>query len=264
MKIAIHQSAICFEDKKVNLSNAREVIQTASQEKANIIVFPEMSFTGFSMNVAHIGENEDETMQMMKELAEQFHISIGFGWVKLVESEKSVKGENHYSIVSPKKELIFDYVKCHPFSYAHENLYYVPGRQVSFCQIDNFTVSVAICYDLRFPELFQIESKTAQLILVPANWPESRSHHWRTLLEARAIENQCYIVGINCRGIMDEQTYSGDSCIINPNGEVLFHMSIQDELGIYEITNNVASYQTSFPMKQDRREAFYQSLIMND
>ena len=263
MKIAIHQSAICFENKRLNLMKAQEAVKIASKEKASIIVFPEMSFTGFSMNVAHTGEAKAETIQTMMEMAEEFQITIGFGWVKLVASGATMKGENHYSIVSPKKEILLDYVKCHPFSYAHEDVYFVPGDQVSFCQIDDFTVSVAICYDLRFPELFQIESKTAQLILVPANWPESRSKHWRTLLEARAIENQCYIVGINCRGVMEEQTYVGDSCIINPDGEVLIHMSSDKELAIYEITNNVNSYQKNFPMKQDRREAFYQSLTIN-
>lgn len=264
MKIAIHQSTICFEHKEMNISNAEEAIKTASRERANLIVFPEMSFTGFSMNIERTGENEPETVSIMMQMAEKYQINIGFGWVKLVTLSEVLKGENHYTIVSPGREILLDYVKCHPFSYAKEDKYFVSGNQISFCKIDDFIVSVAICYDLRFPELFQMESKTAQLILVPANWPEARRDHWRALLKARAIENQCYIVGVNCTGRIQDQTYVGDSCIINPNGEMILEMSAEHELGMYEIKNNVAWYQDSFPMKSDRRESFYQYLSMKD
>ena len=248
----------------MNISNAKEAIEVASKKRADLIVFPEMSFTGFSMNIDRTGEAKHETIEVMMQMSEKYQINIGFGWVKLVTFSEAIKGENHYTMVSPKKEILLDYVKCHPFSYAKEDKYFVSGNHISFCKIDDFIVSVAICYDLRFPELFQMESKAAQMILVPANWPEARRDHWRALLKARAIENQCYIVGVNCTGRMQEQTYVGDSCIINPNGEVLLEMSAEHELGIYEIINNVAWYQDNFPTKSDRRESIYQYLSMKD
>ncbi len=108
----------------------------------------------------------------------------------------------------------------------------------------------------------KIPSFTAHVILLPADWPAKRSHHWKTLLQARAIENQVYILAVNCVGQIDDLYYSGDSCVINPNGEVLQMLSDEEGLVIFELTDDVEEYRKAFPVKQDRRPELYARLFI--
>lgn len=128
-------------------------------------------------------------------------------------------------------------------------------------------MGVQICYDLRFPEPFQILSKKADLILVPANWPAARSGHWKSLLKARAIENMVYVAGINCAGEMEKQFYSGDSRLYAPDGTKLKKETVrlleycaEERVMIYDLQNDVHRYRECFPVKEDRREILYQRL----
>lgn len=262
MKIAIHQTKIVFEDKEKNYNTAKKAIQLASKYHVNFIVFPEMSFTGFSMNVNKVGEESQETIQYIKKIAVENRISIGFGWVKKIEEQNKVIGENHYSIINQNGQVISDYIKCHPFSYAQEDEYYLKGTQITYCEMNEFHVSSTICYDLRFPELYQAISKKSDLILVPANWPMSRRSQWITLLQARAIENQCYIIGANCCGEINGLTYSGDSCIIHPSGKII-ETTEDNDLLMADIINDVVTIRSEFPVRKDRRETFYQNLYTN-
>lgn len=123
--------------------------------------------------------------------------------------------------------------------------------------LDGIPFGLSICYDLRFPELYQQLSKEAHVILVPANWPVGRRSHWRTLLTARAIENQSYMIGINCYGNQGELYYSGNSSAVMPNGEVLFDITDKEEMRIFELTDDVPLYRKQFPTKADRRPELY-------
>jgi predicted amidohydrolase len=154
-----------------------------------------------------------------------------------------------------------DYIKIHPFSFAGEDKYFKGGEKLSTCSIEGFETGVAICYDLRFPELFIKLSEKAELIIVPANWPAARSLHWKTLLRARAIENQCYVAGVNCSGDMDGQTYSGDSAIYSPEGEMLtpvetITINETDKVYIYDIVNDVQEIRDGFPVRNDRKKGW--------
>lgn len=257
MKLAIFQAEIEFEDKGTNYRKAEKAIVNAKGMEADLIAFPEMSFTGFSMNVESTGEETLETIDFVMKLCRKYQIAIAFGWVKKLGNSEIGSAENHYTLISREGKILMDYVKCHPFSYAGEDKFFCSGNQICTCKIQDFVISAAICYDLRFPELFQIESKTAQMILVPANWPESRREHWRTLLRARAIENQCYIIGINCTGKMNGLSYSGDSCAIDPNGNVISELKEIEGMLLVELENHVDRIREQFPIKQDRREEFY-------
>jgi predicted amidohydrolase len=200
----------------------------------------------------------------------EYGVSIGTGWVKnpapdVNETEKNdgensdILCENHYSIISQNGKLLLDYIKIHPFSFAGEDKYFKGGEKLSTCGIEGFETGVAICYDLRFPELFIKLSEKAELIIVPANWPAARSLHWKTLLRARAIENQCYVAGVNCSGDMDGQTYSGDSAIYSPEGEMLtpvetITINETDKVYIYDIVNDVQEIRDGFPVRNDRKK----------
>ncbi|MDR1156767.1 MAG: carbon-nitrogen family hydrolase [Oscillospiraceae bacterium] len=252
MRIAICQTDIIFENKQSNYQKAQEVIKKAIYNAADLILFPEMSFTGFSMNTEKTSEHNlyERVLSWMdsKELA------IGFGWVK----RNRDLAENHYTVLHASGVILSDYVKIHPFSFAKEDQSFVAGEKLCFFQLQNYVFSTAICYDLRFPELFQIMSKKASFIIVAANWPKVRIAHWNCLLRARAIENQCYILGVNCIGEQGHVCYSGDSAVINPNGETVTAQQHQDGAMLFDLYDNVEDYRLKFPFKQDRREDLYQ------
>lgn len=257
MKIALCQMDIIWEDKKENYKKAEMFIKKAACKGVSLICFPEMSFTGFSMNINYTKDKNSETINLMKKYSQENQIAIGFGWVK----ENGNKGENHYTIVSKYGEIISDYIKIHPFSYSEEDLYFCSGEEVRKFNIDNINFSTFICYDLRFPEIFQSVSNEVSVIIVPANWPESRKEHWRCLLKARAIENMVYILGVNCVGEKNGIIYSGDSCIINPNGIVLEEVSYKEELMIYDLNDDVKEFRNLFPTKDDRKTELYKRLL---
>jgi omega-amidase len=262
LKIALGQMDITWLDKEKNKENCLRFLERASTLNYDLILFPEMSLTGFSMNVSLIGEVKDETLDWFKEMALKYSINIGFGYV---EKNKD-KGKNIFTIVSKDAKVLSRYVKIHPFSYSGEDKMYDSGYEIILTKIKDFNISTFICYDLRFPEPFQIASKEATLIFVIANWPKSRREHWITLLKARAIENQCYIAAINRVGFDGEKIeYGGDSMIIGPSGDVISKadqafkgLASLDSLITGEVDiEEVIKLRTGFKLKEDRKEEFY-------
>lgn len=253
MNIAVCQYHIQWENKELNIKQAESYIAEAKEKGAELIVFPEMSFTGFSMNLPAVEEVDTYTIDRMKQLSTRYHICIGFGWVK----KGNLAAENHYTIVDFNGNSLSDYIKMHPFSYGNEDKYFTPGDQLSFCQIGDQMVSTFICYDLRFPEIFQAASRQASVLLVAANWAAARKDHFLTLIKARAIENQCYVVACNCVGDMQGEYYSGNSSIIAPDGKVIETLEHKEGLLMAELSINVNEYRKGFSVKTDRREELY-------
>jgi len=284
MIVGLAQTYIEWENKNANLDKIKlclEKFVTVCKEKNvlstdNIIFFPEMSLTGFSMNTDATAESDKETVHEIEHLSKEYGISVGIGWVK----RKKIRCENHYSIITPQMGEILDYAKMHPFSYGGEDEFFLGGDSLDICCFDKFKIGTAICYDLRFPEIFQILSENADFIVIPANWPKARREHWITLLRARAIENQCFIAGINCCGNINNIEYSGDSCMFGPDGAMLSTMDIielyksgndesksgadfniiNEQILIYDINNSVDIVRESFPVKRDRRKDLYRKL----
>lgn len=252
MRIAVYQMGITWENKNRNYLKVKRLLE-ACKKKNDILLLPEMSFTGFSMNTDITKESNLETLGRMTEYARQFQIAIGFGWVK----DCGEKSENHYTIIDKAGETVSDYVKIHPFSFSGENQKFQAGNCISSFKFMDTRFASFICYDLRFPEIFQIASKSAHVILVPANWPQKRRNHWRCLLQARAIENQVYIIAINCVGEIGGLIYSGDSCVINPDGEILLEISNREGVLEYELLDDVDDFRNSFQLKKDRRVELY-------
>jgi omega-amidase len=262
MKIALAQTDIFWEDKNKNRENYLKLIIKASQHGADLILFPEMSLTGFSMNVSDISEETNlhsKTIEWFKSQAIANNINIGFGYVE--KSLYDIKGKNNYCVAATDGTVLSLYSKIHPFSYGLESKFYIGGDDIPYFKLKDFAITTFICYDLRFPEIFQAASKKANLITVAANWPKSRREHWITLLKARAIENQCFIAGVNRVGIGDNIEYSGDSLLIDPLGNVLLQGSDKEELLIHDIdVDEVYKARESFGLKNDRREDLYYSL----
>ena len=248
---------IAFEEKEYNLKRAKEFIKQAAREKADIILFPEMSFTGFSMDVERMGETDDYTKAQISQAARANGIAVGFGVTLINEG----KGENHYIICNKDGEPVSDYIKLHSFSIGGELKQFRKGSKLARTSLCGHSISTFICYDLRFPEIFRAAADESSIITVAANWPKSRRMHWKSLLRARAIENQSYIIGINCTGKQGEIEYGGESSVISPSGELMYEAGEAEELFYCEIPDNVDEIRKNFPVLEDRRAEFYRSII---
>lgn len=256
IRIALAQTTIIWEDKDRNFKKAEEQIKDAVNHNTEAIFFPEMSFTGFSMNTDATKESGDETVRHMQSIAGQYRMAIGFGWVR----DCGRKCENHYTVVDRSGKIISDYVKIHPFSYSGEDLRFQGGTALSYFSLNEIVCSTFICYDLRFPEIFQAASKKAHAIVVPANWPAKRRDHWQTLLRARAVENQVYILAVNCTGDIGGIRYAGDSCVIDPDGVVRSVLYDSEGILYFELADDAGEVRRGFPVKRDRRGELYKSL----
>ncbi len=253
INIALAQTNIVWEDKEKNIQRAESCIKQAAERGADAVFFPEMSFTGFSMNTELTGESDGSTVDFVCWFAREYRISVGFGWVK----NCGEKAENHYTVADKTGAVISDYAKLHPFSYSGEDKKFKGGEKLGFFELNGITFSSFICYDLRFPEIFQAASKRASVIIVPANWPAKRREHWKTLLRARAIENQTYVLAVNCVGEIGGIEYAGDSMVINPNGDIQAFTSLREDMLYYDLADDADAFRAAFPTKADRREELY-------
>lgn len=258
MRIALGQLEMCWEDKSASLKKVEEFIRQAAAQQGEMILFPEMSLTGFSMDLNKIGEVPDhsETVLQMQKLALKYRIAIGFGWAALPEAGQK-KGTNRFTLVDEQGQIIGQYTKLHPFRYGGESDIYQGGNKLVCVPYKGHVVGLFICYDLRFPEIFQAASQKADVMIVIADWPASRRDHWLTLLKARAIENQAYVAGINCVGSLGGLEYSGDSSIIAPDGTILATSHGQESVTVCDIGEDVWSLRRHFPTKADRRNDLY-------
>lgn len=250
---------IVWEDKERNLVKVERFVKEAADGKVELLLFPEMTLTGFSMNTAETAEEGRESVKSISELAARFNVNIGFGWA---ESVSGGMARNHYTVVSSAGDELSDYVKIHPFSYGEENRYFTPGDKIRVFSTGVFEISTFICYDLRFPEIFQAASSKAGLIIVAANWPAARKEHWRVLLQARAVENQAFIAGVNCVGDKGGQYYSGNTMLLDPQGNILKELDGVEDMIEAEIDMDaVKRYRETFPQKKDRKNDFYKSIL---
>lgn len=249
---------MAWEDKELSLQKVRKLTAQAAAGEADLIVFPEMSLTGFSMDIDRIGEDPDqpESVERMGRIAGEYHIAIGFGWAALPETGQA-KGTNRFTVLDAEGKVLGEYSKLHPFRYGGETDIYQGGDRLVTVPFMGHTIGLFVCYDLRFPEIFELVSEQADVMLVIADWPASRADHWLTLLKARAIENQSYMAGVNCTGRLNGLDYSGDSAVFDPLGNLLGTLHGQEGIVICEIGHDVQALRQKFQMKQDRRNEFY-------
>lgn len=222
MNILCCQLDIVWENKPANRERVRALLSAAAPPEGTLIVLPEMFATGFSMNVAGIAENPQtrETEAFLGEMARAHNCYLLGG---VVSRGADGRGRNEAVLFGPDgAEAAPRYTKMHPFTLGGESDHYAAGVCPSLWKIHGFSVAPFICYDLRFPEIFRCAaSEGAEIIVVIANWPVARVHHWVTLLTARAIENQAYVIGVNRSGNDPTLQYPGRSLIIGPGGEIL-------------------------------------------
>jgi omega-amidase len=247
------QTNLHWEDKAANLSMLEEKIKQR-QEHTEIVILPEMFTTGFSMNPSAFAENmEDETVKWMQRIAAEEKIIL-MGSIIIGEENKFY---NRLIWMLPNGQY-GKYDKRHLFGFAKEDQHYSAGNKRLIAQAKGWKINVQVCYDLRFPIWARqqpTENGDAEfdILIYVANWPERRSHAWKTLLCARAIENQCYVIGVNRVGDDGNNIYhSGNSMVVDPLGQVLYHKA--DEEDIFTITLNkekLNEVRERFPFLKD-------------
>jgi len=252
LTITTIQTKLFWEDKKANLEMFQQKIESIS-EKTEVVILPEMFTTGFSMKPETLAEKMDgETVQWMKKIAAQKKIIL----TGSIIIEDKGNYFNRLIWMLPNGELAF-YDKRHLFAFAGEHSHYSGGNKKLIASVNGWKINLQVCYDLRFPVWARQTPDNSELkydlLVNVANWPEKRNTAWKTLLQARAIENQCFVVGVNrVGGDGNKINYSGDSMVIDPLGEILYQK--ENEEDIFTITldkKRVEETRNHFPFWRD-------------
>jgi omega-amidase len=261
MKIASAQIACNVGDISANIRKVRELTTRAKSAGAELIVFPEMTDTGYVMSVIkeQAAPRTEGAVPRLEQLAQELSIAIVCG-----VSER--EGESIYNsqvVIGADGEIIASYRKTHLFSPAPigENKCFQPGNEVVSCKIDNLVCGLSICYDLRFPELYRKLScdHGANLLINSTAWPFPRLDHLRSLVVARAIENQSYFILSNRVGTDNAITFCGSSMIVDPYGVTIASASVDREELIYaDVTREIVDLvRNKMPALSDRRRDLY-------
>ena len=252
LTITTIQTALHWENKALNLAMLENKISNI-KEKTEIVVLPEMFTTGFSMRPENLGETMDgETVQWMKRISKEKKVILT-GSIIIKENGNYY---NRLIWMLPNGQCgIYD--KRHRFAYAGEDEQFSSGTKRLIASVKGWKINLLVCYDLRFPVWARQQGQPGELeydlLIYVANWPDRRIHAWKTLLQARAIENQCYVAGVNRVGDDGNNIhYSGESMIVDPMGGVLY-TKIEEE-DVFTITldrDHLNSIREKFPFWRD-------------
>ena len=254
MKVAAIQHDIVWLDRDANFSRLEPRILEAARQGARLIVLSEMFSTGFAMGeewAAKLPEPRDgASSQFLRTMALASGAWIAGSCPELADGE--TLPANTLVIAGPNGE-VHRYEKIHPFTYGGEDKFFRAGKRALTIDIEGVSVSAFVCYDLRFADHFWSLAEQTDLFIVPANWPASRGAHWTTLLDARAIENQAYVLGVNRVGSGGNLVYGGGSRVVGPFGEILAEAGDHEETLFAEVSPlHVREIRGKFPFLRDR------------
>jgi omega-amidase len=248
LKITIFQGYLFWENTDKNLQNIALRL-SAIREKTELIILPEMFNTGFSMDAEKLAEPMGgKTMQWMHKIAKQYNCVIT-GSLTIKDS-----GKFYNRLIWMRPDGTHEhYDKRHLFTLAKEQETYTAGTEKLIVDLKGWKICPVICYDLRFPVWLRNVGGEYDLLIVVANWPERRALHWRTLLPARAVENQSYVIGVNRVGHDGYEVYhSGDSTCISPMGEVIYYKRDEEDLYTFTISGSEPTKtRRALPFLQD-------------
>lgn len=249
LKVATIQSSLHWENPEANLHHFAQHINQL-QQQADLIVLPEMFTTGFSMNTALAETPDGEAMRWMHQMAEEQQAAV---CGSLMMHTKHQDVYNRLVWMNPSGTYHY-YNKRHLFSIGQEHLHYKAGTEKTIVQLGNFRIQLLVCYDLRFPVwIRRSKQEDYDAIVIVANWPERRAEHWKALLRARAIENQCYVVAVNRVGLDGNGVnHSGDTSIIDPMGQVVYTKAHEAETHVHTLDlEAVTRYRSEFGVFND-------------
>lgn len=259
MKVGLVQFDSVWQDSYANIEKLTEILQASQCSKNfDLLVLPETFHAGFSMNPSTFAESlEGEISQALSKLAKTYEVNLVAG-VAQKQIRQNCEGQraqyfNRALCFNSQGDVTGSYSKQKLFSYAGENQVFQAGFKPKVIQINGQPFALFICYDLRFPELFREVAREVKGFIIIANWPSSRQVHWETLLKARAIENQCFVIAVNRIGKDDNGlSYAGGSMVVSPLGEVLAYGEPQQTMIEAQIdTNEVEEVRKQFPFLDD-------------
>jgi len=240
-----------WEDKEANKQKLNSLLQNEVND-IDLLIFPEMTLTGFTMRSKKYSEKiEGESFIYFSALAKKFNCDVIAGIIEhssgkyfntLIHIDKSGKLKNHYH-------------KIHPFTFSTEDKHFSAGEKPIVTEVNGWKTGLSICYDLRFPELYRFYAKQrVDLIIDIANWPDTRIEHWLSLLKARAIENQCYVVGVNRVGDAQGLNYNGFTSIYDPMGKTIASVENEERIVLAKIEKvEVEEVRKKLPFLEDIR-----------
>jgi len=264
LTVTLIQTDLHWENKKANLEMLQHKIESI-KEKTEVVILPEMFTTGFSMKPGIFAEKMDgETVQWMRKIAAERKIILT-GSVMIEDPSSNAQDVGKYFNrliwMLPTGEYgVYD--KRHLFAFADEHKHYSPGNKKLIASVKGWKINLQVCYDLRFPvwarqsqPYFGEAGRDPEydLIINVANWPDKRSLAWKTLLQARAIENQCFVIGVNRVGEDGEKIfYNGDSSIIDPLGEIIYQKNKDEDIFTYTLQKEkISETRSQFPFWRD-------------
>ena len=246
LKITLIQPDLIWESKPANLAKISGLIDDL--ESTDLIVLPEMFATGFSMNVKELAEEMNgPTVQWMMQQASRLNVAIAGSLI--IREKKAVY--NRLILVSPDQTFQC-YDKRHLFSMGEEHLHFSSGNKRITANLKGWKIRLLICYDLRFP-VWSRNHDDYDLLLYAANWPSARHHVWKNLLVARALENQCYCIGVNRIGNDGiGLLYLGDSAFISPRGDASW-LGDNETVRTFTLSReDLLSFRQKFPLLPGR------------
>lgn len=255
VRVALVQMGIALGNPRGNYQTVTRL--TEALKPTDIILLPELWSTGYDLiNAARLAESDNGfTVQFMQELAQEHNAYVG-GSI-LMQRQHGVC--NTFVLVSPQGIVTATYDKAHLFRLMQEDVYLSSGQQLVSTQTEFGPAGLAICYDLRFPEIFRRYADVpVDFTFLVAEWPLPRIEHWRTLIRARAIENQCYMLACNRVGKDTNNTFFGHSMVVDPWGEILLEADTTEGVFAVEVdTASIDAARAKIPVLTDRRKELY-------
>ncbi|MBX3357718.1 MAG: hypothetical protein KF745_04745 [Phycisphaeraceae bacterium] len=255
------QFDISWENKQANYAKVRTLLESSGIAPGDLVVLPELFDTGFSLNLNITADSDGRTLAFLRELSAGLRITLQ-GARTVIGSDG--RGRNRATITGPDGAVLAEYDKVHPFTFGREAEFFTGGDEVITFPwtpapagpvADSTIICPAICYDLRFPELFRIGlARGAEIFTIGANWPAARAEHRRALCIARAIENQACVLAVNRIGSDPNLAYAGGTLVVGPKGEVVAEMG--EEQGVLSVDLDLAAlrqWRATFPAWRDRR-----------
>ncbi|MFM8481752.1 MAG: carbon-nitrogen family hydrolase [Actinomycetota bacterium] len=257
MKFALVQHDIVWCERQENFARLAPKIESAAADGAGLVLLSETFSTGFAVEDDRFAEPEGgPSSRFLAEMARTHGVWVGGSCPEIptdTDGGADRRPANTF-VLCGADGTVHRYRKIHPFTFGGEDRHVRPGAELVTVNIDGLQCSLFVCYDLRFADEFWQVARDTDVYLVPANWPDSRREHWMTLLRARAIENQAFVVGCNRVGRGGQLTYCGDSRIIGPFGEEIAVAGDGECTITAEITaEHVAATRDRFRFLQDRR-----------
>ena len=255
MRIAAIQHDITWCDRTATFARVAPLVEAAVVAGARLVLLPEMFSTGFAVGEEIAEPEGGPSAAFLVEQAVRHGVWVGGSCPELPHPADGDPRPYNSFVVAAPDGTTHRYRKIHPFTFAGEERHFRGGDQWVTFDVEGLRVSLFVCYDLRFADEFWALAPETDVYLVPASWPEARRHHWRSLLVARAIENQAYVVGCNRVGSGGGLDYAGDSAIIDPLGEVLASAAHTESVLLAEVSpQRVAEVRDRFRFLPDRRQ----------